>query len=126
MPGGGIEEKEDEFTALKREILEETGCTCDNIEQLGIVYENRFHQDYTSCSYYFAVNTGSLGERTCLTEKEIENGTGVQWCTFEELIHLIRDRVHDTTQRRFIQARDMAALDEYCKRYLPERVLKEE
>lgn len=47
FPGGGIEDNEDILTALKRELMEETGCSCDAVEELGIIEENRAHCDYT-------------------------------------------------------------------------------
>lgn len=116
LPGGGIEDGEDEVSALIREIDEETGCTCDFVEQLGMVSENRNHQDYTTISYYFVVHTKTKAGSIHLTDAEIENGTSVQWLSLEETIHRIRDVEHETTQRKFLQARDVAALTEYCKR----------
>ena len=115
LPGGGIEEGEDEITTLIREIYEETGCICDSIEQLGMVSENRNHQDYTTLSYYFVVHTKTQSADLHLTQAEIEDGTCVKWLSLEETIHRIRDVEHETNQRKFLQARDLAALAEYCR-----------
>lgn len=113
LPGGGIEDGEDTLTALQREIFEETGCTCDHIEELGIVYENRAHQDFTSKSYYYVVTTDHVAKPIHLTNDEIANKTTVQWHTLDDVVRLISTPKHTTTQRMYLQARDMAALKEY-------------
>lgn len=115
LPGGGIEAGEDEVSALIREVEEETGCTCDSIHQLGIVSENRGHQDFTTLSYYFVVHTKAKPHALCLTEAEEQDGISMMWCSVEEVLHLIKDVEHDTNQRKFLQARDVAALMEYLK-----------
>lgn len=115
LPGGGIDDGEDEESALVREVYEETGCTCDEFEPLGIVSENRFHADFASLSYYFIVKTKTKQCILHLTDLEIENGTTLKWCSLDEMIHLIKDVEHDTNQRKFLQARDLTALNEYKK-----------
>lgn len=115
LPGGGVDEGESIEEALHREIAEETGCQCREIRELGMVKENRAHADYTQISYYYAVRTDESGSGNQLTEAEISNGTELQWHTLEELVHLIGDPVHEVNQRKYLQARDMAALNEYMK-----------
>ena len=113
LPGGGVEIGEDIIGALKREILEETGCTCDDIRELGIVYENRACHDFTQKNHYFAVTTYHIPASTSLTEKELENKTEVQWHSFKDMLSLISSANHSTEQRKYIQARDMAAINEF-------------
>ncbi len=115
LPGGGIDEGEDIVSALKREILEETGCLCADIKELGYVSENRFHCDYTQISYYFVVETSDSTPQMQLTEVEIINQTEMQWHTLKDMITLISSPVHDTKQRKFLQARDIAAINEYLR-----------
>ena len=115
LPGGGVDEGESIEDALHREVVEETGCRCRDIRPLGVVSENRAHADYTQLSYYYAVQTDDAGEGNHLTDAEKSNGTELQWHTLEELLRLIGDPVHEVNQRKYLQARDMAALKEYMK-----------
>ncbi len=116
LPGGGVEDGESMIQALKRELLEETGCSCDSIEELGYVYENRAHCDYTQYSYYYVVTSKSPLRSIALTDQEIENGTALLWYPIGKAVSLIEDFCPKTNQQKFLQARDLAALAEYTKR----------
>ena len=117
LPGGGIEDGEDAEAAITREILEETGCSCDSIIPLGIISENRFHANCTRLSYFFVIHTSTKQAIPCFTREERELGTEVKWVSLDELLHLIRDCECGSENRKFLQARDLAALQEYIKRF---------
>ena len=117
LPGGGVEETESVTEALKRELLEETGCTCDEIEELGYVYENRAHCDYTQYSYYYVVLSKGIPKTNRLTAAEKANGTELLWVPFDEVFMRIRDFQPKTNQQVFLQARDLAALEAYEKMF---------
>ena len=118
LPGGGVEEGESLIEALKREILEETGCVCDSIDDLGYVYENRAESDYTQYSYYYVVSCKGTLKNMTLTAQEIENGTELLWCPIDKVILLIEGFCPKTYQQKYLKARDVAALTEYIGKKL--------
>ena len=113
LPGGGMEGDETPEDAIVREIWEETGCACTSVEPLGVVLENRFHADYTQIDYYFIVHVRMGDGQLHLTDNEEQNGTRPQWHTLNDTVRLIRNREYDTNQRKYLQARDVAALTCY-------------
>ena len=115
LPGGGVEDGEDVLTALRREVYEEIGCVCDEIQELGIVSENRASLDYTQINHYFVVTTNHTFCENHLTESEQANRTVVKWVAFDELVRLINDQEFDRIQGKYLKARDVAALREYAK-----------
>ena len=110
LPGGGVEDGEDVLTALRREVYEETGCVCDEIQELGIVTENRASLDYTQINYYFVVTTTHTPGENHLTESEQESRTVMEWHTFDEMVRLINEQEFDRIQGKYLKARDVAAL----------------
>jgi 8-oxo-dGTP pyrophosphatase MutT (NUDIX family) len=117
LPGGGVEDGESPEDAVRREVREEAGCTCASVTPLGIVYENRGSQNFVQQSWYFAVEAGEDNLPMELTEKERANGTEIQWHTLETAIRLISGQNVTMDSRKFVRARDLAALEAYRMHY---------
>lgn len=59
------------------------------------------------------VHTNSTPSHNHLTVEEAANGTIVKWVPLQDMVRLICDIVHPNLQRKYLQARDAAALKEY-------------
>lgn len=93
FPGGGIEENETEIEALKREVLEETGYTCQGVgECLGKVFFRKpdkydLSQMYELVSHYYLVEVSEKRGFQNLTPTEAGLEIKPMWVSIEEAIH---------------------------------------
>ena len=117
LPGGGVEAGESPEDTVRREVREETGCTCGRLTPLGIVFENRGSQNFVQQSWYYAVEAEADDLPLMLTEKEAANGTCIRWVTLEEAIRLIESQDVTMDSRKFVRARDLAALEAWRRAY---------
>lgn len=111
LPGGGLESGESKEEAFIREIKEETGCTCDIIEQIGVAEEHKNQNDFFQRSFVFIAKLISRGENA-LTEKEQSLGFGLQWLKPEEAIEKVAASLEKCGiySTKFVLKRDLSIL----------------
>ena len=111
--GGGVDPGEDFSTALKRETLEETGCHCEIICEIGAIFENMGSIDFTQERYCFLAR--AIGERSepQLTEEEIEWETSIEWHPIDRALQLVCDnKIGGYPTLEFLKQRDIIILNE--------------
>lgn len=89
IPGGGIEGNETPLEAVKRETLEETGCTIKNIKELGLAIERRDEQQLIQYSYVFVADVKKIG-KPAPTSGEAKMGAKLEWVSIKKAIQLFK------------------------------------
>ncbi|MEK7614519.1 MAG: NUDIX domain-containing protein [Patescibacteria group bacterium] len=113
LPGGGVEKKETIASALKRELLEEIGCSVENIRELGIIEEYRNKFELHQLSYCFLADI--LGDKSTphFEEDEIAEGFEPVWMSIEEAIKTLESEINvEDYEGKFIHLRDLTFLKE--------------
>ena len=124
LPGGGIEENEDKIEALKREILEETGCTIEVLQFLGITIEEKSNTNFKQISYIYECKVLENTNTLHLTTKEKEEDSHLLWVTPTKAYNLVKDcfkdlkgsKYDDLYKSLFMVKRDEKILEYYLKK----------
>lgn len=108
IPGGGIDAGEDNITALKREVMEESGCECVNFRELGAIIDQRNILDekygFVQLSYCYTANLKKQS-KLGYTEREKKAGFKFHWMKPEEALEAFSSEPEEY-HARFMQKRD--------------------
>ncbi|MAG45766.1 MAG: ADP-ribose pyrophosphatase [Nanoarchaeota archaeon] len=114
LPGGGVDEGETIEDGLKREIMEEVGCTFSIVNEIGEILEHRSQIEQVQTSHCYLADV-EKEENPNFTQKEIKDGFELVWVTIDEAINLIRNSKSDNYAGKFIVVRDLQFLKEAKK-----------
>lgn len=111
LPGGGIKEGENIADALERELLEEIGCSANNVRELGIIEEYRNKSSLHQVSYCFLADlVGDKGIPN-LEEDEIVDGFEPVWMDIKDAIRTLESEMEvEDYDGKFMRLRDLTFL----------------
>ena len=113
--GGGLEQDEYLDDAIAREIKEETGLECEDIQILGSIYDayNLIKRITFSTFFYCKVNTSSYTQMHRTQEEQILISE-VLWLDPNKALDWLTNR-HENKVDRLVQQRDLMALKYYLE-----------
>lgn len=113
LPGGGVKTNESIEEGFKREVMEETGCNCEVLDQSGIIIEWRDKFKLLQISYIFLGKViGEVGQNK-LEKEEIDEGFTLEWVDFEKIDEVFKRDNSTNYEGKFIQIRDRSIYEFY-------------
>lgn len=109
IPGGGIDKGEDKLKALKREALEEAGCTIKVIKEVGKTIEYFAEDNELQTSYCYLGKILSKG-KSDFTQNELTEGFKLIWTTLPNAIKKLEKTKPKNQEGKIIQKRDLIFL----------------
>lgn len=111
IPGGGLEDNEDEKQGAQREAMEESGCEIELIDTIG---ENEFidpeDRNKIHHSICFLARKKGESKNTNFDEWERSNSMCVLWMTYEEALQKFEQVKTEDQFGKLINKRDMEFL----------------
>jgi ADP-ribose pyrophosphatase YjhB (NUDIX family) len=112
LPGGGVEEGEDFEAALRRELIEEIGCTVAKIQELGMVEEYRNKIGLHQISYSYTARVTEKGVPQ-LEANEIIEEYKTKWFDLDTAIQTLETEKNiEHYGGKFMVLRDLTILGE--------------
>jgi len=92
LPGGGVEDNEDNITALRRESIEEVGITISEIAEIGIVIQYR---DFINRKYIIHGYTARFVDSLSKTnpQNQAEAAFTYAWYSVDDAINVLNNSI---------------------------------
>lgn len=123
LPGGGLEGNENPEEAFKREVLEETGCEVEIIDNLGTTEEYKSIDNFKQISYVFVGKVKKDTKKLNITKKEQDEGSKLLWEEPQKALELIKKSFNELVaskyasiySTKFVVLRDRKILEKYIE-----------